>query len=370
MPGDIGEAVIAIVAPYPSPQLVQEGWMSRIGAIDAQFVGLRRIYLHFSEHHDDSAVEILWHDDETAEALVNPHGGRSDNLISRLCADVKLVYVHTLHLAEYILPWIGGGKVCVDIHGVTPEEEVMLGRPELQARYEAVEREVLARARCCIAVSNAMIQHYAAKYPGMRPRWIMIPVFESYAASSEPEYTQTRQTREAPELPVAVVYAGGTQVWQNVAGMLELVKASGDWATYDFYTHDRKVIRKTAAALKVEADIRVTFCEKMHLPEIYRNADFGLVLRSDTAVNRVACPTKLTEYLHFGVIPIVRSPRLGDFYAKGYKYVLEEDFKSGFFPDCSTREWMRRHNFEIGKSISNDFYTGAQALRELTGVSA
>jgi hypothetical protein len=344
--------------------------MSRIGAIDTQFVGLRRIYLHFSEHHDDSAVEIFWHDAETAEVLVNPRGNRSANLITRICASVKILYVHTLHLAEYIQPWLDSGKVCVDIHGVTPEEEVMLGRPELKAHYETVEQNILARAMRCIAVSQSMIQHYAEKYPKLSPRWITIPVFEAYADSNQSEYDRARLERERPELPVAVVYTGGTQVWQNVAGMMEVVKASRDWATYNFYSHDRKLIRKAAAAMKLDTEIRVTFCEKSRLPEVYRMADFGLVLRNDTAVNRVACPTKLTEYLHFGVIPIVRSPQLGDFYAKGYQFVREEDFKAGFFPDSSSREWMKKHNFEVGKSIANDFDTGALALRDLACASA
>ena len=337
--------------------------MSRIGAIDNQFVGLGRIYLHFSEHHDDDEARIIWRDTETAEVRVNPAGSRSANLVARICASVKILYVHTLHLAEYILPWLNTGKVCVDIHGVTPEEEEMLGRPELKPRYEAVEQQVLAQAMKCIAVSNAMITHYTAKYPHLRPNWITVPVFEAYSERDQLH-------ADKPELPVAVVYAGGTQVWQNLPGMLDLAEASVDWAQFSFYSHDRKLIKKAVAARKIENSTRVSFCEKSRLPGVYHSADFGLVLRDDTAVNRVACPTKLSEYLHFGVIPIVRSPQLGDFYDKGYQYVREDDFKAGFFPDQSTREWMRRKNSDVVKSIENDFYTGALTLRNLACNSA
>ncbi len=344
--------------------------MSRIGAIDAQFAGLRRIYLHFSEHHDDREAEIVWRDAETAEVRVNPRGSRSANLVTRICGGVKILYAHTLHLADYILPWLSSGKVCVDIHGVTPEEEEMLGRPELKEHYEAVEQKVLAQAMKCIAVSNAMIQHYSDKYPHLSPNWITVPVFEAYSDSHQPEVSKARLERNKPELPVAVVYTGGTQVWQNVTGMLEVAEASAGWAKYTFYSHDQKLIRTAASKMKIDRDIGVSFCEKSRLPEVYRNADFGLVLRTDTAVNRVACPTKLTEYLHFGVIPIVRSPRLGDFYEKGYQYVREEDFKTGFFPDQSTRQWMRQRNYEVVKSIENDFYTGALTLRNLACDSA
>lgn len=360
--GEINNAAIAIVAPYPSPQRIQEGWTSRIAAIDHAFSGLCRIYLNFAEHHDDSAVEILWRDEDTAEVLVNPQGRRSAHLITRLCTVVRLLYVHTLHMADYILPWLDTGKVCVDIHGVTPEEEEMLGRAYLKAHYERVEEKVLRQALNCIAVSNAMIEHYTQKYPEISPNWITIPVFENTWADNPEVCSRFNMTeRSQEELPVAVVYAGGTQAWQNVDGMLELVKCTSHWAKYDFYSHDQRLIKKSAREMNIT--VRATFCEKERLPSIYNTADFGLILRDDTAVNRVACPTKLSEYLSFGVIPIVRSPRLGDFPQKGYKFVLESDFKAGFFPDKASREWMIKRNLQVIHSIGDDFNAGTSILR-------
>jgi hypothetical protein len=363
MPEEIGSVVVAIVGPYPSPSSIREGWMSRIAAIDREFVGLRRIYLNFAEHHDDDAAEVVWRDQSTAEVLLDPLGRKSANLMARICAEVNLLYVHTLHLAEHILPWMHIGKVCVDIHGVTPEEEVMMRRPELKLRYERVEERVFAEAMTCVAVSNAMIEHYAEKYPQLKPNWIMIPVIEDIW---EDEASRSgRFAMQAPhqEIPVAVIYAGGTQPWQNVAGMLELAKNTKPWSKFAFYSHEQKLIRKSAK--KIGVAIRAGFCDKDRLPAVYGAADFGLVLRDDTAVNRVACPTKLTEYLRFGVVPIVRSPQLGDFYAKGYQFVLESDFKAGFFPDSASREWMMTRNFQVLRSMADDYFAGASILHDL-----
>uniref|UniRef100_UPI0040266C07 hypothetical protein n=1 Tax=Phocaeicola vulgatus TaxID=821 RepID=UPI0040266C07 len=57
----------------------------------------------------------------------------------------------------------------------------------------------------------------------------------------------------------------------------------------------------------------------------YLKNDCGVVLRKDNIVNRVACPTKLIDYLQYGLIPIVLSPHIGDFYNLGYKYIEHDE---------------------------------------------
>ena len=82
------------------------------------------------------------------------------------------------------------------------------------------------------------------------------------------------------------------------------------------------------------------FCAKSDLGSEYQKYDFGLVLRDDTTVNRVACPTKLYEYMSIGLIPIVRTPALGDFLELNYAYITEDEFREGFFPDSLSRRMM------------------------------
>ena len=171
---------IAIAAPFPHPHLPIEGWLTRISSIDCQLAGMRRIYLNFSEHHDDAGCTAIARDEERDEVLLNPGGRKSAAFVSDLVESVDAIYVHTLHLAEHILPWLDTGKVCVDIHGITPEEEEMLGRAHLRERYEAVEREVLRGAKRCICVSEAMAAHYAKKYPSVGPSWLTIPVTPTF----------------------------------------------------------------------------------------------------------------------------------------------------------------------------------------------
>ena len=356
---------IAIVAPFPSPHATHEGWMTRIASIDRQLAGIQRVYLDFSEHHADFRGEVTRHDRERAEVLLNPSGDGSMDFVSKLAETVHLFYVHTLHLAEYMLPWLNTGKVSVDIHGVTPEEEEMLGRSHLRERYEAVEREVLGGARCCICVSESMAEHYADKYPSLLPTWLTLPICPVFPGDPELHRSPSTDDRR----PVAL-YSGGTQVWQNLDAMLALAESAGEEIDFRFLSHDQATIRRRIEELGVRHPPAVGYCNKAELIAAYRAADFGLVLRDDSPVNRVSCPTKLVEYLSFGLIPVVRSPCLGDFHRFGYAYVTEEEFKDGLLPDSASRAWMIEHNLRIVDKPKAQFEAGTRALREMVQAGA
>ena len=348
---------IAVVAPFPHPHLTLEGWMTRIASVDALLAGTPRIYLHFSEQHADAACTIREHDAERAEVLLTPGGSSSSAFVSGLAETVDAFYVHTLHLAEHVLPWLHTGKVHVDIHGVTPEEEELLGRSHLRARYEAVEQAVLRDAACCIGVSRAMTEHYAAKYPSIQPRWLTLPVVPGFRAAVPPGRLPADDGR-----PVAL-YSGAVQAWQNLDAMLALAGAAGDAVEFRFYSHEPEVIRRRIGELGLTCAPLVDCCSRDDLPAAYEAADLGLILRDDSPVNRVACPTKLAEYLCFGLIPVVRSPRLGDFQALGYAYVTEEEFRDGFLPDAASRRWMAEQNLHVVRRLAERFEAAASELR-------
>ena len=352
---------IAIVAPFPHPHVIREGWMSRILSIDEQLEGLSRIYLNFSETHDDSRCAEVRHDTERAEVFLNPLGENSAAVVSALAENVDAFYVHTLHLAEYVLPWLKTGKVYVDIHGVTPEEEVLLGNVHLRERYEAVEREVLQDAKCCICISRAMAEHYAEKYPSLRPKWLTIPVSTSFSA--------TRETADDPPLDddhhPSVLYSGGVQEWQNLEAMLALAESAREEIEFRFLSHEHVLIQQRIEHLAMTHPPSVGYCRKAELPAAYGAADFGLILRDESPVNRVSCPTKLVEYLLFGLVPVVRSPHMGDFHRLGYAYVTEDEFRDGYIPDSASRDWMAEQNLHVIGQLVDQFHAGARELRAM-----
>ena len=353
--------LVAIVAPFPHPHVIHEGWMSRISSIDEQLAGLARIYLNFSETHDDSRCTKVRHDAERAEVFLDPQGKNSAAVVSALAEDVDAFYVHTLHLAEYVLPWLKTGKVYVDIHGITPEEEEMLGNAHLRERYEAVEREVLRGAKCCICVSRAMAEHYAEKYPSLEPKWLTIPVSTSFSATGEAAGNPPPGDDGHP----SVLYSGGVQEWQNLEAMLALAESVGGEIAFRFLSHEHALIRRRIEDLAMTHPPSVGYCRKAELPAAYGAADFGLILRDESPVNRVSCPTKLVEYLLSGLVPIVRSPHMGDFHRLGFAYVTEEEFRDGFIPDPASRDWMAEQNLHVVSQLVEQFHAGARELRAM-----
>ncbi|HEY5589373.1 MAG TPA: glycosyl transferase family 1, partial [Candidatus Paceibacterota bacterium] len=57
------------------------------------------------------------------------------------------------------------------------------------------------------------------------------------------------------------------------------------------------------------------------LKEYYVKCHYGFILRDDIVVNNVSCPTKLIEYMYYGITPIVLSTSIGDFEKYGYEYI-------------------------------------------------
>lgn len=357
LPADLD---IAVIAPFPVGGYVREGWMSRIASIDHILSGLRRLYIHFAEHHrihiDDG---IIQQERNGWELRLHPGEKAHRKLLRQIVERVRGVYVHTVPLAEWIQECLPSGKCIVDMHGIAPEEESMLGRPEQALRYQAVEQNVLAQARRVVVVTNAMARHFLDKYPTLTPSFVTLPIV--VASSGRWEKSWAREDT----LPVSVVYAGGGQPWQNLDAMLRLADRCREFSTFTFLSQEAQELQARAAKTHPHVVASYQFCEKSQLPAAYARHDFGLVLRDDMPVNRVSCPTKLSEYLSYDVVPIVRSPHLGDFAELGYWYVTEEEFAEGFFPDTVTRQWMTEANREVIGKLRQCFVESAAVLRRL-----
>ena len=73
--------------------------------------------------------------------------------------------------------------------------------------------------------------------------------------------------------------------------------------------------------------------------DVYMKAHYGYVLRDDITVNNVACPTKIADYFKYRIVPIVSSPKIGDFTDLGMKYITLEEFNNG---KLLTKEEIRK----------------------------
>jgi hypothetical protein len=349
---------ILIVAPCPFGASLADGWMSRIGAVDRLFENVDRIYVDpFTGAPLGAPIENR-HNDKVIEYKLNLFDEVHHRLLEHLILKCRFVYVHTVHLARFILPFYPTGKVVTDMHGIVPEEERLLGRPEHGTFYEGVERVVVTNSHI-VVVTDAMRQHLLAKHPDAKPCFTILPIIELHSTAL------SERRRRIPESRYRAVYAGGTQRWQNVDFMLDVADQAADFCDFDFLSREHQDIRARAEGRPVGGVSTFSVANKEELPRHYLRADFGFVLRDDTAVNRVACPTKLTEYLWFGVIPIVKSPNIGDFLAQNYAYITAEEFCSGVIPDEGSAQAMREQNRGVIDRLLGQFLESSKALSGL-----
>jgi hypothetical protein len=353
-------APIVIVAPCPLGRGAVEGWMSRIRSIDRIFEGQRRIYLDFvSGDAPPGAPQAVEHGEASEYRLDMARAAHRD-FVEALIRDCRFAYVHTVHLARFLLPYYMTGKIVTDVHGIVPEEERMLGRPEHGDFYEAVEATVVIASRLLVVVTEAMRDHLQQKYPDCRADFVVLPIIERHAVD-----LAARRGR-APGEPYRAVYAGGTQAWQNIDDTLAACAPVRDICRFDFLSHEHEQIAGRAAAQALGEAARFRVVDKAGLAEAYLAAEFGFVLRDPVAVNTVSCPTKLSEYLWFGVIPVVKSPSIGDFERLGYAYLTMQDFAAGLFPDEGGLAEMRVRNRAVIEDLATRFGAASELLAALS----
>ena len=351
---------VAFVAPFPRQGSVVEGWQSRIRAVDGIFIDVKRVYLNFDEGAArDGQILAEKHAHDVVEYRLNPSNDAHREFVRLVITQARLVYVHTIHWARYVLLFYPTGALVTDIHGVVPEEEAMLGRPHTGALYEIVERFVLMNSTTVVVVSESMRRHLLKKYPDCAVEFIVLPIIEKYPLSL------SDRVDSADEEKPRVIYSGAAQVWQNIDQMLDVCRRSIGYFDFHFFSHESELIRQKAAALGIADSITFEVRKKEAMPSAYLRADYGFVLRDDVVVNRVACPTKLSEYLQFGVIPVVDLVDIGDLGEEGYAYITHHELAAGVVPELTIAQDMRRHNKAVIDRIALRFEAGAGRLREL-----
>jgi glycosyltransferase involved in cell wall biosynthesis len=337
---------VAVVAPFPRPGSVVEGWMGRIRAVDDVLSCTPRVYLRFDPNADGFAEPKLEQFiGEAIELTVRPGSEVHRKFIEQVITHSRFVYVHTVHLAKFVAAYVPSGKIVVDFHGAAPEEERMQGNDANGEYFDGVERAVISGSKRAVVVTHAMKEHLQAKYPDCAIDFIVLPIMERHDFALEDRPAQLSDGR------FSVVYSGGTQSWQNIDTMLDAVGRAALEAEYVFLSHDHERIGKLASELCPDVEFQGLVTDREGLRGYYARADFGFVLRDDSVVNRVACPTKLIEYMAFGIVPIILSPDIGDFKRHGYQYITLEEFASGVVPSEHQRKKMM-HLMSYGKSKS------------------
>ena len=274
--------------------------------------------------------------------------------LAQCMIDADIIYVHSMYRAEEIIDnyRLFGYKIITDLHGVVPEEEDYAGNPGRSQYLASVEAEVFKHCTRFVAVTEAMADYYKLKYKlSRRVLWIVLPIFEVE------DYVD-----ENKRLYNSIVYAGGAQRWQNVDLMVDAINRSDTGYTFNIFSHSEEAFKAIEASKS--SKVRLRSAPAHQVMQSYKKSDMGFVLRDDIVLNRVACPTKLIEYLSHGVVPIVLSPKIGDFEKLGYQYVTLEEFLAGGITENRLKDAMRA-NYKVYARLKKQTQVGIARLIDI-----
>ncbi len=290
----------------------------------------------------------------------------ADPVAQQLFEEADLVYVHTVHLAAYVMPWLLSGKVVVDIHGIAPEEEQMRGRSEAAEFYQVVERAVITNCQHAVVVTNAMADYLSKKYCS-NISFIVLPILPR--TFDEPlTAAQIRDKHSAFKDSPTLLYAGGNQVWQNAPEMIDAVANLTPTPKFVIASHQQEEFQRLVISAGIASAVTITEFQHGQLGDFYSRGNLGFVLRDNHSVNLVSCPTKLVEYIAFGVVPVLKATSIGDFLDFNLQYVTIGELKEGIIPDATSATQMCVSNLNVLLKLKTQHFAGVERLQSLRPV--
>lgn len=188
------------------------------------------------------------------------------------------------------------------IQGSSPDESYMRNHSKLRRFViSVIERFALSRGKACFMVSHSMMDYYKKKYKkDFSYKTYIMPCYNSQIQeelfNKDGKYTNN-----------TFCYVGGLSVWQCFNDTVRLyakIEKSVPNAFFKVFTGDIDAAKSILEAEKVQ-NYSVEFVKSDELVLRLAECKYGFILRGESPVNLVATPTKLSNYLAAGLIPIV-----------------------------------------------------------------
>lgn len=349
-----------ILAPMFDDNNVRDGYFRRIQNVDGLLPNeCFRIYLNFEPA---ALVTTAKRYDDKHICITYGRVGDVESVFNLLADRVSIIYCHSIHRFDerFLSACHSDLPFILDFHGVVPEELEYSGEQEdVVADFNQRERSAVKRADCIVSVSKSMESHIRQKYPEQTAGtdFITMPIVDV-------NRTEAIDTTTLPNKRPIAIYAGGIQKWQLIDTMFDAIEQEGGTLfDYRIFIPEPEQFNQIWSARKKPRNIEVSTRTPQELVDEYRRCQYGFILRDDCIVNNVACPTKLTEYLENGVVPIVSTPNIGDFANRGMAYVTLDDFIAGSIPNPDALAEMVSNNCRVFEAIVNEFSEGRSAIQ-------
>lgn len=232
--------------------------------------------------------------------------------VVKKCNFVRIESVNDIADGDFVLLYTisDAFRVCLKkkiryaiwMQGVYPEERQLRGKGKIDfALMSLIERQALSNAEKVFMVSKAMLTHYEKKYRlKLSHKTFIMPC---YNCSINKDAFFVEQKYDHPSF----VYAGSLANWQCFDKTLLLFKKINtiipDAELY-IYTKEKKKAEDVAKRLEIK-NYHIGYVKSDDLNDAIKRCKYGFIIRDDITVNNVASPTKLSNYLSAGIIPVV-----------------------------------------------------------------
>ncbi len=200
----------------------------------------------------------------------------------------------------------GYKNIFVWTQGIVPEEAIMQGYPIYRYWIHSMFKFItLKKAKLVFLCSNAMKQHYEHKYNiKLSEKCIIMPCFNEECVD-EKSFMDSNKYKNNTFL-----YVGSLNAWQCFDETVELYKkieekTNGNSKLYVFTNEKEKAV-EILSRFSIN-NYEVGYVPACELGKKLKSIKYGFVLRKECAVNNVATPTKISNYLSHGIIPIYSS---------------------------------------------------------------
>ncbi len=285
---------------------------------------------------------------------VNSYKLVSEKNLDKLFSQATCIYIHSLYSAmkiplEYLEKY--SHKIIVDAHGCVVEE-MEFGECDKDKINKAKQYEetLFPKLKALVCVSQKMIEFYKQKYNMENVQLIKLPIFTLH---KQKQYTPKNRK---------IVYSGGTNKWQNVDEMIEVIKKLPEDFEIKVISPDTNYFNERLGNLK---NVNIMAVEPEKVQQEYEDCEYGFILRDNIIVNHVACPTKLIEYIAANLLPVVSCPAIGDFEDMGYKYITVDNLIGMKLPTQAEMQFMLQINMEILTQLASDTKLAANSLNKL-----
>ncbi len=345
--------MLLLFAPYPHMNHIYDGVAARVLAIDEFVFDRERCYINISFTR---FIKMKKYKKDKLEAIECNFFLYFVYIIF-LVLKANTIYCHTMMNYLRALPFCWWKRnVIVDIHGVLVDELKYNKASMFKIiLYGIVEKIIISKAKKVICVSKAMSNYYIDKYRmGRTDKFIVLPIFSR-------KYDKNKILAKDYGTNIAI-YAGNLDKWQCIDDMLNISIKRND-KKYVYLVSDKSAFSNMVSHVNLSergVDYYYDSVPKECVEGYYEKADFGFIIREDNIVNAVSCPTKLTEYICNGVIPIKNEYSLGDF--SGIKYISVEKFVRNQIP---TAEKLREIAIYNGSLYEKIYILAQEGRKEL-----